>query len=239
MPFGRWRDIRDGGHCSPHTWPHTFWSKPVSIFGLFLFTAFISTSLGLTCPGWLPPTALMWHSPSWLRVDGRSEDRGYVVPRASDPTVASDARRGSRPMAEHRVMSELLTSPDVPPSVCYPGGRHRQRRGPKPGGQRNLDLRIGRERASRHGDCQHPGGRDPGWGGTVNPGEASRIVVTKDKPKMLTGLGQKGRWSGAEAPKPPPPQMVYHRQKRRDLNPGAIEKVNVSVKRTFQLPTTR
>ena len=55
----------------------------------------------------------------------------------------------------------LLTLPDVPPSVCYPSGRHRQRRGPKPGGQRNLDPRIGRERASRHGDCQHHGGRGP------------------------------------------------------------------------------
>ncbi len=55
----------------------------------------------------------------------------------------------------------LLTLPDVPPSVCYPSGRHRQRRGPKPGGQRNLDLRIGRGRASRHGDCQHHGGRGP------------------------------------------------------------------------------
>jgi len=55
----------------------------------------------------------------------------------------------------------LPTLPDVPPSVCYPSGRHRQRRRPKPGGQRNLDPRIGRERASRHGDCQHHGGRGP------------------------------------------------------------------------------
>ena len=55
----------------------------------------------------------------------------------------------------------LLTLLDVPPSVCYPSGRRWQRRGPKPGGQRNLDPRIGRERASRHGDCQHHGGRGP------------------------------------------------------------------------------
>ena len=55
----------------------------------------------------------------------------------------------------------LPTLPDVPPSVCYPSGRHRQRSRPKPGGQRNLDPRIGRERASRHGDCQHHGGRGP------------------------------------------------------------------------------
>ena len=57
----------------------------------------------------------------------------------------------------------LPTLPDVPPLVCYPSGRHRQRRRPKPGGQRNLDPRIGRERASRHGDCQHHGG----WGPAV------------------------------------------------------------------------
>src|SRR4029077_11934532 len=42
--FGRWCIIRDRGHCSPCTWPRTFWSKPDSIFGLSLFTAFISTS---------------------------------------------------------------------------------------------------------------------------------------------------------------------------------------------------
>src|SRR5262249_11328886 len=35
-------------------------------------------------------------------------DRGDGVPQASDPTVANDARWGSRPMAEHRVMSEAL-----------------------------------------------------------------------------------------------------------------------------------
>src|SRR5262249_31469548 len=40
VPFGRWRVIRDGGQCSPRTWPRTFWSKPNSILGLSLFTAF-------------------------------------------------------------------------------------------------------------------------------------------------------------------------------------------------------
>jgi hypothetical protein len=42
------------------------------------------------------------------RVHGRSEDRGYVVPQASDLTVTGDARWGSRRMAGHRVMSEAL-----------------------------------------------------------------------------------------------------------------------------------
>ena len=86
-----------------------FWSKPDSILGLSLFTAFISTSPGLTSSGLLAPDrrdAGSRHVGS--RVHGRSEDRGYVVPQASDPTVAGDARWGSRPMAEHRVMSEDL-----------------------------------------------------------------------------------------------------------------------------------
>ena len=109
VPFGRWRVIRDGGHCSPRTWPRTFWSEPDSIFGSSLFTALISTSPGLTCPGRLAPDRRDAGSRRLgSRVDGRSRDRGYVVPQASDLAVAGDARWGSRPMAEHRVMSEHL-----------------------------------------------------------------------------------------------------------------------------------
>src|SRR6516164_2611274 len=48
VPFGRWRVIRDRGSCSPCTWPHTFWFKPDSIFGLSFLTAFNCTSPGLT-----------------------------------------------------------------------------------------------------------------------------------------------------------------------------------------------
>src|SRR5262249_40283593 len=107
VPFGRWRAIRARGHCSPWTWPRTFWSEPDSIFGSSLFTAFISTSPGLTSSGRLAPDR---RDAGSRRVGSRSHrrsfDRGYVAPRASDPTVAGDARRGSRPMAEHRVMSE-------------------------------------------------------------------------------------------------------------------------------------
>ena len=84
-----------------------FWFKPDSILGLFLVTAFISTSPGLTCPGLLAPDRRDAGSRRvGSRVHGRSEDRGYVVPQASDVSVAGDARWGSRPMAEHRVMSE-------------------------------------------------------------------------------------------------------------------------------------
>ena len=104
----------------------------------------------------------------------------------------------------------LLTLLDVPPSICYPSGRRWQRRGPKPGEQRNLDLRIGRESASRHDDCQHQGGRGPAVRGKVNPGEVLIKVVIKNKPKMLTGLNQKvsGQVWGLRIP---PSRMVHHR----------------------------
>ena len=90
----------------------------------------------------------------------------------------------------------LSPLPDVPPSVCYPSGRHRQRRRPKPGGQRSLDPRIGRERVSRLGDCQHHGGREPADRDMVNLREVPIKVVNSDQPKMLSGLNQNGTWSG-------------------------------------------
>jgi hypothetical protein len=86
-----------------------FWFKPDSIFGLLLITVFISTSPKLTCPGLLAPDRLDAGSRRvGSRFRDRSFDRGYVVPQASDLTVAGDACWGSRPMAEHRVMSEDL-----------------------------------------------------------------------------------------------------------------------------------
>ena len=119
----------------------------------------------------------------------------------------------------------LLTLHDVPPSICYPSGRRWQRRGPKPGEQRNLDLRIGRERASRHDDCQHQGGRGPAVQGKVNPGEVLIKVVTGNKPKMLSGLNQKGTWSGTGASSSPVADVAPPADKH-DLSPGSIEKVN-------------
>ena len=108
VPFSRWYTIRDGGIGSPaYLTTYLFWFKPVSIFGLALITAFTSTSPELTCPGLLAPDRLDASSRRvGSRVHGRSEDRGYVVPQASDLIVAGDACWGSRPMAEHRVMSE-------------------------------------------------------------------------------------------------------------------------------------
>jgi hypothetical protein len=113
----------------------------------------------------------------------------------------------------------LLTLPDVPPLVCYPSGRHRQRRGPKPGGQRNLDPWIGRERASRHGDCQHHGGRGPAVRGMVNSSEVLLKAVSTDKPKMLSGLNQKvrGQVQGLEGPLP---RTSHHRPRGTTSTPG-------------------
>ena len=34
VPLCRWPDICGRGPLTPHTWPRTFWSKPISTFGL-------------------------------------------------------------------------------------------------------------------------------------------------------------------------------------------------------------
>ena len=101
--------------------------------------------------GAAPERAPDWHSIAWKKV-------GRTVRRLRARIAAI---RSIFSTCNALCQGGLLTLPDVPPSVCYPSGRHRQRRGPKPGGQRNLDPRIGRGRASRHGDCQHHGGRGP------------------------------------------------------------------------------
>jgi len=103
-----------------------------------------------------------------------------------------------------------LTLPDVPPSVCYLSGRRRQRRGPKPGGQWSLDPRIGRERVSRLGDCQHHGGRDLAVRDRVNPGEVPIKAVIIHQPKMLSGWDQKVRGQ-VRGLVNPPSRMVHHR----------------------------
>jgi hypothetical protein len=59
----------------------------------------------------------------------------------------------------------------------------------------------------------------------VNPGEVLLKTVTKDKPKMLSGLDQKGMWSGTVAQRSPVTD-VEPPVERHDLTPGAIEKVN-------------
>ena len=66
-------------------------------------------------------------------------------------------------------------------------------------------------------DCQHRCGREPGWCGRVNPGEALINVVIKAKRKLLKRLDQNGTRPGPGAPNSPsaddePPA------ERRDLN---------------------
>ena len=58
--FAGGRFVYDGDEDDPRAGPHTFWSKPISIFGLFNVTTFISGSHELTMPS-NPgaPTALM------------------------------------------------------------------------------------------------------------------------------------------------------------------------------------
>jgi len=53
--------------------------------------------------------------------------------------------------------------------------------------------------ARSSGDCQHQGGRELGWGGMVKVTEPLINVVTRNKPKMLIGLNQKGEGSGTGA----------------------------------------
>ncbi len=59
----------------------------------------------------------------------------------------------------------------------------------------------------------------------VNPSEVLIKAVNCDKPKMLSGLDQKGTWSGAEACHSPAADEVPPAD-RHDLTPGMIEEVN-------------
>jgi hypothetical protein len=50
-------------------------------------------------------------------------------------------------------------------------------------------------------------------------------AVTRDKPKMLTGLNQNGTWSGVGASHSPAADVAPPAEKH-DLTPGSIAKVN-------------
>ena len=50
-------------------------------------------------------------------------------------------------------------------------------------------------------------------------------AVTLDKPKMLSGLNQKGMWSGTGAHRSPVADVAPPAE-RHDLTPGSIEEVN-------------
>ena len=121
--------------------------------------------------------------------------------------------------------SERPTAPAVLPAVSYREVRLRQRRGVKLPGQRILLLRGGGVGASRHRDYQHQRGRGPGSGGRVNSGEAVINVVTKDKRKMLSRLGQRacGQVRGLLTL---PTQMAHHRRRAAAL-PTRVHPRNV------------
>ena len=78
--------------------------------------------------------------------------------------------------------------------------------------------KIGRERVSRPGDCQHHGGREPAVRDMVKLPEVPIKVVTSDKPKMLSGLNQNGMWSGTGALLSPVADGAPPAD-RHDLNP--------------------
>jgi hypothetical protein len=61
--------------------------------------------------------------------------------------------------------------------------------------------------------------------GQVNPGEVLIKAVSKNKPKMLSGLNQKGKWSGTGAPNSPVADGAPPAE-RHDLTPERSKKVN-------------
>src|ERR1700730_11591929 len=94
--------------------------------------------------------------------------------------------------------------------------------------QRSLIRQDGNSPVRSSCDCQHQGGREPGWCGKVNSGEALLNVVIKDKPKMLrpeerpwscpprggfgVGLDQKVRGQVRRL-RTPPAQLWHHRRR--------------------------
>ena len=72
---------------------------------------------------------------------------------------------------------------------------------------------------SRLGDCQHHGGRELAVRDMVNPLEVPIKVVIPDKPKMLSGLDQEGKWSGTGARISPVADGAPPAD-RHDLTPG-------------------
>ena len=78
------------------------------------------------------------------------------------------------------------------PLVRYRDMRRAQARGVKLSGQCSLIREDGMRPARGACDCQHRGGRELGRDGRANAGELLINVVMITKPKVLTGLTQKG-----------------------------------------------
>ena len=83
-----------------------FWSKPISTFGSSLFTALAAVHLGWPYHAPLAPDRRGAGSRALgSRSERHPRGRGYVVPRASHPAVAGDARLGRGLLAEQQVSS--------------------------------------------------------------------------------------------------------------------------------------
>ena len=127
VPLRRWLGRSATGEWEALcTWPRTFWFKPVSIFGLSHLDGVYQQFTWVDhATGPLAPDRLGAGSRrvgSRVPADPRMRLR---CPQASDLAVAGDARWGSRPMAEHRVMSEdLLDITHYRSRRCYESQCH-------------------------------------------------------------------------------------------------------------------
>ena len=87
------------------TWLRTFWSMPVSLFGMLSVTTPQQwfTSVGHTLQPELPTTMRLAVATSPRGSVARLSGGGHTVPSASHPGVTPDARPGRVPVAEHRI----------------------------------------------------------------------------------------------------------------------------------------
>jgi hypothetical protein len=90
------------------SWSRAFWLKPISIFGLFPFTTFISGSHVLTIPFPLAPDRRDAGSPHRLsQVDEHRKGEATLSSELPHPPIAQKACLSRGFMAEHEVVSRL------------------------------------------------------------------------------------------------------------------------------------
>jgi hypothetical protein len=95
-----------------------FWSKPISTFGLFAITTLTAVHLGWPYHAPLVPNRRSAGSRDLGSRSGRyPKGYGYVVPRASHPPVARDARLGRGLLAEQQVLSPPLSKSNTVPAT--------------------------------------------------------------------------------------------------------------------------
>ena len=92
------RQLNGASDCVP------FWPKPVSAFGLFAVTAFISNSNVLTMlPNLAPHPPRRWQKAPHSRERSAVQRTGYVVPVASHQVVTNSACTGRLRLTEQPV----------------------------------------------------------------------------------------------------------------------------------------